>query len=141
MNINSCPFCGQQHTLEIIRGSELMDEDQEYWMHSESFAVICSAAKPNGKGGCGATGGFMQTEVEAVNVWNRRAAAPQAKPLITREQHFALREAFAIGAADSYFEAYPTHDNSVGRMIFERGFVRGFDSHERAIEAAHGIKE
>jgi hypothetical protein len=68
------------------------------------------------------------------------AAAPQAKPLITREQHFALREAFAIGAADSYFEAYPTHDNSVGRMIFERGFVRGFDSHERAIEAAHGIK-
>lgn len=67
--------------------------------------------------------------------------AGERKPLITREQHFALREAFAINAADSYFEANPTHDNDVGRMLFERGFARGFDSHERAIEAAHNIKE
>lgn len=60
---------------------------------------------------------------------------------ITREQHIALREAFAIGAADSYFEAWPTHDNDVGRMLFERGFARGFDSHGRAIEtAAQGAK-
>jgi len=66
------------------------------------------------------------------------SAAPTApaQPLITHEQHIALREAFAIGAADSYFEANPTHNNDAGRMLFERGFARGFDSHERAIKGA-----
>jgi hypothetical protein len=67
-------------------------------------------------------------------------AVPPAQPapvtLITFEQHIALREAFAINSADLYFEANPTHDNDVGRMLFERGFARGFDSHERAIETA-----
>lgn len=58
------------------------------------------------------------------------------QPLITHEQHVALREAFAIGASDSYFEANPTHNNDAGRMLFERGFARGFDSHARAIVAA-----
>jgi hypothetical protein len=56
--------------------------------------------------------------------------------LISSEQHIALREAFAINSADLYFEANPTHDNDVGRMLFERGFARGFDSHELAIETA-----
>ena len=69
-----------------------------------------------------------------------RSATPPAQPapvtLITFEQHIALREAFAINSADLYFEANPTHDNDVGRMLFERGFARGFDSHERAIETA-----
>ena len=61
--------------------------------------------------------------------------------MITHEQHIALREAFAIGAADAYFQARPTHDNDVGRMLFERGFARGFDSYERALEtAAQGAK-
>ena len=68
------------------------------------------------------------------------AATPPAQPapvtLITFEQHIALREAFAINSADLYFEANPTHDNDVGRMLFERGFARGFDSHELAIETA-----
>jgi hypothetical protein len=64
------------------------------------------------------------------------AAQPAPATLITREQHIALREAFAINSADLYFEANPTHDNDVGRMLFERGFARGFDSHERAIETA-----
>lgn len=64
-----------------------------------------------------------------------KLAAPAQQPL-SNEQHIALREAFAIGAADSYFEAYPTHNNDVGRMLFERGFARGFDSHERAVKGA-----
>ena len=64
------------------------------------------------------------------------ATPPAPVTLISSEQHIALREAFAINSADLYFEANPTHDNDVGRMLFERGFARGFDSHERAIETA-----
>ena len=68
-----CPFCGKSDTLEVITGSELMDEDQEYWQHSESYGVVCSAANPGGKGGCGAMGGFSETEAAAVAMWNTRA--------------------------------------------------------------------
>jgi hypothetical protein len=64
------------------------------------------------------------------------AAQPAPVTLISREQPIALRDAFAINSANLYFEAHPTHDNDVGRMLFERGFARGFDSHERAIETA-----
>jgi hypothetical protein len=63
-------------------------------------------------------------------------AQPAPVTLISSERHIALREAFAINSADLYFEANPTHDNDVGRMLFERGFARGFDSHESAIETA-----
>jgi hypothetical protein len=72
----------------------------------------------------------------AWEAWTMAHPTAPAQPLITHEQHIALREAFAIGAADSYFEAHPTHNNDVGRMLFERGFARGFDSHERAIKGA-----
>jgi hypothetical protein len=65
-----------------------------------------------------------------------QAAQPAPQPLTT-EHHIALREAHAIGASDAYFKAWPTHDNDAGRMLFERGFVRGFDCHYRI--AAAGI--
>ena len=55
---------------------------------------------------------------------------------ITREQHIALRDAFAAGAVDAYFEVRKTQDTHAGRQLFEHGFVRGFDSHERALEIA-----
>jgi hypothetical protein len=32
----------------------------------------------------------------------------------------------ATAAADSYFKNWTTHDNDTGRMLFERGFERGF---------------
>lgn len=67
-----CPFCGQTDPLKIITGAELMDDEQEYWTHSESFAVICNAAKPDGPGGCGACGGFGNSEADAVANWNKR---------------------------------------------------------------------
>jgi hypothetical protein len=67
-----CPFCGKSKALEIITGAKLMDEEQEYWQHSASYSVVCNAAKPNGKGGCGAMSGFADTEVAAVNRWNTR---------------------------------------------------------------------
>lgn len=84
--IKPCPFCGQHKTLEVISGWELMGEEQEFWTHSDSFAVICSAAKPDGKGGCGATGGFMQTEDAAISTWNTRAEqAPRPAELTDAE--------------------------------------------------------
>lgn len=70
-----CPFCGKDHALEVITGQELMDDDQEFWQHSDSFAIICSAASPGGKGGCGAMGGFAATEQAAIERWNNRANA------------------------------------------------------------------
>lgn len=54
-------------------------------------------------------------------------AAPPGPQGMTADRHFVLREAHAIGASDAYFKAWPTHDNDAGRMLFERGFVRGFD--------------
>lgn len=72
-----CPFCGKQHTLQVISGQELMGEDQEFWQHSESFGVVCDASTPDGKGGCGATGGFKPTEDEAIEAWNTRTTLAQ----------------------------------------------------------------
>ena len=77
-----CPFCGKQHTLQVISGQELMGEDQEFWQHSESFGVVCDASTPDGKGGCGAMGGFKPTEDEAIEAWNTRTAlAQQGEPV------------------------------------------------------------
>jgi hypothetical protein len=68
---------------------------------------------------------------------------PPRQPLteITHEKHIALREAFANESADRYFEANPSLETYVSRKLFDRGFTRGFDSHARAFETAHGIKE
>ena len=63
-------------------------------------------------------------------------APPAPAVPLTADQHFALREAHAIGASDAYFKVWPIHDNDAGRMLFERGFVRGFDSHARLVERA-----
>lgn len=51
---------------------------------------------------------------------------------LTREQMYALREGHQIGAADAYFRVHTTHDNDVGRMLFERGFNRGFEAGQDA---------
>ena len=72
-----CPFCGKQRTLQVISGQELMDENQEFWQHSDSFGVVCDASTPDGKGGCGAMGGFKPTEEEAITAWNIRSALAQ----------------------------------------------------------------
>ena len=115
-----CPFCGKHQTLEVITGRELMDEDQEYWTHSDSFAVICSAAKPDGKGGCGAAGGFQATKEAAIASWNTRA--PQQREPLTDEQIADLhRDAYTAGKAFTTLEVYTYF--------------------ARRIEAAHGIGE
>lgn len=68
-----CPFCGKTEALEMIAGRELMDYEQEFWPHAESWAVICSAETPKGKGGCGAMGGFALSEDLALEKWNMRS--------------------------------------------------------------------
>jgi hypothetical protein len=80
-----CPFCGKS-VGKLTHARELADDPEEY-MHSDSWAVLCDAASPDGPGGCGASGGFFPTEAEAIAAWNRRATAlafPQAS-VVKRE--------------------------------------------------------
>lgn len=71
-----CPFCGLTHTLLPVTAQQIEEEgedDPPPWMHSESWCVVCDARRPEGPGGCGATGGFYPTAQEAIEAWNRRA--------------------------------------------------------------------
>jgi hypothetical protein len=118
-DLKPCPFCGADLDVKWNRNNPSARRVTDDCMGAK-LPVICLDVPGS------------------IDAWNARALATQSAPetLITREQHIALREAFAINSADLYFEVYPTHDNDVGRMLFERGFARGFDSHERAIETA-----
>lgn len=72
-----CPFCSLVRSLKVVSAQELAtegDDDPDPWEHSDSYAVVCDASRPNGPGGCGAQGGFKLTVTEAVENWNRRAA-------------------------------------------------------------------
>ena len=84
-----CPFCGKSETLTIGKASDAFSEpddcgDPMPYMHTESYAVTCDASKPDGPGGCGASGGYFPSEDEAIAAWNRRAEverlAAQAEP-------------------------------------------------------------
>lgn len=98
-----CPFCGKQHTLQVISGQELMGEDQEFWQHSESFGVVCDASSPDGKGGCGAMGGFKPTEDEAIEAWNTRSAlAQQGEPVAQARLGMQDGLAMALSVVELY---------------------------------------
>lgn len=73
--LKPCPFCGKHATGTIGRASEMLwdEDDGGPYPHQDSFSVLCSAAKPDGPGGCGASGGYFPTEAEAIAAWNRRA--------------------------------------------------------------------
>ncbi len=65
--IKSCPFCGHNTAPVIVWASEdaplgSNDTDQVY--------VVCNIHE----GGCGATGGYKDTEKQAIQNWNRRPA-------------------------------------------------------------------
>jgi len=84
-----CPFCGKSDTLTIGKASDAFSElddcgDPLPYMHTESYSVVCDSSKPDGPGGCGASGGYFPSEHEAVAAWNRRAEverlAAQAEP-------------------------------------------------------------
>jgi len=69
-----CPFCGNERAPRIVSSEELHreDGDDSPWPHSDSWAVICDAARPGGRGGCGASGGFFPTQQQAADKWNKR---------------------------------------------------------------------
>jgi len=76
-----CPFCGKTHTAVVETASHHWADEYEEtggYPHSESYAVMCDASAPNGPGGCGASGGFKESEAAAIAAWNRRAAAAMA---------------------------------------------------------------
>ncbi len=60
--LNECPFCHSKSALRIITGIEV-----DKTAYGDNYAVRCSACD----GGCGATSGFVRTEKEAVELWNK----------------------------------------------------------------------
>jgi hypothetical protein len=101
--LKACPFCGKTHTAKIIRAQELAEQDSDYddefWPHSDSFAVICDASIPNGPGGCGASGGFFPTEAEAVAAWQRRAALASRDEAAQQPQGQAVSDEAIVAMA------------------------------------------
>ena len=68
--LKPCPFCGKSVTA-VVSAAEMWPDDPE--ASDSSFAVFCDAQKPNGPGGCGASGGFFSSQIGAIAAWNQRA--------------------------------------------------------------------
>lgn len=67
--LKPCPFCGGAN-LSISDCVELGECENFIRCRSNTFvAVVCDY----NKGGCGASGGYYETETEAIAAWNRRA--------------------------------------------------------------------
>lgn len=65
MLLYPCPFCGEQESLKLIQQeSQSIDEDMKL-----PYAICCSIHSH----GCGATGGYYNTPIEAITAWNRRS--------------------------------------------------------------------
>lgn len=62
-NLKPCPFCGKTETVAVYSAEEIDNSDSEY------YAVCCDYHK----GGCGAVGGYRETQEQAVKIWNQRA--------------------------------------------------------------------
>jgi hypothetical protein len=86
-----CPFCGKHHTLKLTTFTELEDPDGDLGLEDSGFlCVVCDASAPKGPGGCGACGGFFDTESKAIAAWNAR---PVADAAIAQARRDALEEA------------------------------------------------
>lgn len=57
--LRNCPFCGKHGPVSV-------------WTENDLFSVVCAVDESTG--GCGAMGGWHNTEQEARDVWNRRTA-------------------------------------------------------------------
>lgn len=103
-----CPFCGKAHTAAIGRASDLLwdEENEGPYPHTDTFAVVCNASKPNGPGGCGASGGYSPTKAKAIAKWNRRASSAR-QPLTDLEIEDGLETCriTVIGPRSEDFEA------------------------------------
>ena len=69
--LKPCPYCGNRDVRMTDSHEVLVD----YGIDDDpgnpvNWAAVCDAA--TGKNGCGATGGFADSEAAAVAKWNRR---------------------------------------------------------------------
>lgn len=77
--LGSCPFCGSNTAPMVASSYTEHDEDR---VHSECFAVVCSAttdATGQLAGGCGAGSGWEDSREAAVAAWNRVPALAAAQ--------------------------------------------------------------
>lgn len=120
-----CPFC-KHETAPIVTTADDLWPDHEDEGNAPSFAVMCNAERPDGPGGCGASGGFRPSEAEAIATWNRRASTPAASPipidalsgLMLIEEE--VREAFADVSWDSGTPEWIARMNSVQRALLRK---------------------
>jgi hypothetical protein len=82
-----CPFCGKHHTLRMTTFTELADPDGDLGLEdSGCLCVVCDASAPKGPGGCGACGGYFDTESKAIAAWNARPVADAAIAQARRDE-------------------------------------------------------
>lgn len=75
MELKQCPFCGKL-VAEISNCKELEEcKNFEECDSGEYYCVVCDF----NNGGCGASGGFRETEEQAIYVWNNRVLKPTGK--------------------------------------------------------------
>lgn len=70
--LEPCPFCGREPDLMISPEESTNNGRGTTTYTPQHWYVCCSAA--DGRGGCGAAGGFAQSKDTAVRLWNTRTA-------------------------------------------------------------------
>lgn len=65
MKLKPCPFCGSGYSVKLCTWDDIYQTESE---DPPSYAVVCDFNDD----GCGATGGYRETEDEAVDAWNLR---------------------------------------------------------------------
>ena len=112
-----CPFCGNDGSGPIEDALQTCEVDMEgQWKAPMAYSVQCDK--------CTATMGYAETEDEAVEAWNTRAAMPETKAL----------EALA--------ELMDLNDNGgpFGGEIYQDRVNRAWDNARDVIRAARGGK-
>lgn len=101
-----CPHCGQSDTVVLAWDSEIAGDD---WTgeNTDTRVVVCDASHPNGRGGCGASGGFSEDESVAISKWNRRAPPHDGGCISAAQGMDAIRKAMQ----EDYGYAWSWHCN------------------------------
>ena len=74
-----CPFCGNEFSPVAVDEANAFDPGDHRW------SVVCSTQYHDG---CGGSVGYLDTEAEAIEAWNTRAAlTPPPLPPLVRFRH------------------------------------------------------